>query len=117
MRRLKRTALRVKPKRAFIEWANRLEVGGVKLGQDFTPEETINLVEEGGEGTLDPATLVEPYYWAIFEEELGAWHRLEDAWPRLRDLTTFLAWFDIEVHSMVIDLGGRWVRSERYERY
>jgi hypothetical protein len=114
MRRLKRTAIRVKPKRAYIEWANSLEVGGVKLGQDFTPEETVYLVEEGANGRSTP---LERYYQAIFEEELGAWHRLEDAWPRLRDLTTFLAWFDIEVHSLVIDLGGRWVRSERYERY
>ena len=81
MRRLKRTAIRVKPKRAFIEWANSLEVGGVKFGQDFTPEETVYLVEEGGEGTLDPVALVEPDYQAIFEEDLGAWHRLEDAWP------------------------------------
>ncbi len=117
MRRLRRTALSVTPKRPYIDWANGLDVG-VKIGSEFMPEQTIYLVEDTTEQVVDLPTLLEPYYAAIFEEELGGWHRLESGWPALRDLSTFLDWFEVEVHSMVLDLKGGWcVRTEGYERY
>ena len=117
MRRLKRTALSVTPKQPYLDWANGLEAGGVKIGDEFMPEQTIYLVEDTTEQVLDVRTLLEPYYAAIFEEELGGWHRRESDWPARRDLSTFLAWFEVEVHSMVLDMkGGWWVRTEGYER-
>ena len=118
MRRLKRTALSVTPKRPYIDWANALEAGGVKIGPEFMPEQTIYLVEDTTEQALDLRTLLGPYYAAIFEEELGGWHRRESEWPARRDLSPFLAWFEVEIHSLVLDLKGGWcVRTEGYERY
>ncbi len=61
--------------------------------------------------------MLDRHYAAIFEEELGAWHRVEADWPTRRDLRTFLAWFEVDVHSLVFDLVGGWLRSERYVRY
>lgn len=117
MRRVKRMAIRLRPKQPYIQWANALDEDGVKIGIDFTPEENIYLLPESDEPLHNLARLLEPYYQDIFEEELGSWHRVEADWPARRDLTTFLAWFEVEVHSMVLDLGGRWLWSERYERY
>jgi hypothetical protein len=34
MRRVKRTAVIVIPKQPYIDWANSLEEGGVKLGEE-----------------------------------------------------------------------------------
>jgi hypothetical protein len=108
----------VTPKQLYIDWANGLETGGVKIGSEFMPEQTIYLVEDTTEQVVDLHTLLEPYDAAIFEEELGGWHRRDSAWPTRRDLSTFLDWFEVEVHSMVLDLrGGWWVRTEGYERY
>ncbi len=117
MRRVKRTAISLNPKQPYIAWANGLEAGGVKIGKDFTPEETIYLIEDTADLTLGLEALLEPYYEALFEEELGAWHRVEGDWPARRDLTTFLAWFEVEMHSMVRDMVGGWLRTERYVRY
>ena len=117
MRRIKRAAVSVKPKQPYLEWANGLDEDGVKLGIEFTPEETIYLVDELAEGELDLETLLEPYFEIIFEEELNAWHRREADWPQERDFRLFQAWFDIELHSLVLDLKGGWLRTERYERY
>jgi len=36
MRRVKRTAVIVIAKQPYIDWANSLEEGGVKLGEDYT---------------------------------------------------------------------------------
>jgi hypothetical protein len=95
-----------------------LEEGGVKIGVEFTPEETVYLIDDMPEGIVDTDSLLEPYYAVIFEEELGGWHRLEADWPKQRDFGTFQAWSETEVHSMMVDLpGGRWLRTEHYERY
>ncbi len=117
MRRVKRTAISLKPKQPYIDWANGLEEGGVKIGTEFTPEENIYLIADGVDRPDNLETLLEPCYQTIFEEELGAWHRLEADWPRRCDLRMFLAWFELEAHSLVLDLVGGWIRSERYDRY
>jgi hypothetical protein len=41
----------------------------------------------------------------VFEHELFGWHTDESAWPQNRTLALFQEWFDIELHSMVDDLG------------
>jgi hypothetical protein len=117
MRRVKRTAISLKPKQPYVDWANGLDEDGVKIGTEFTPEENIYLIADSTDQQVDLETLLEPYYQAIFEEELRAWHRIEADWPRRRDLKMFLAWFEVEVHSLVLDLVGGWIRSERYDRY
>ena len=118
MQRVKRAAICIRPKQPYIDWANGLEEGGVKIGVEFTPEETVYLIDDMSEGIVDIDSLLEPYCAVIFEEELGGWHRAEADWPKRRDFETFKAWFDTEVHSMVLDLaGGWWLRTEHYERY
>ncbi len=117
MRRVKRAAVSIKPRQPYIDWANSLDPAGVKIGVDFMPEGRVYLVEDVPEGLLDVPALVEPYYEVIWEEELGAWHRREADWPPQRDFTTFQAWFELELHSLVLDLKGGWLWTERYERY
>jgi hypothetical protein len=117
MRRVKRMAVRVTPKAPYIQWANGLEEGGVKLGSEYMPDNNIYLVEDSDDLELDLEQLLEPHYAAIFEEELGARHRREADWPQHRDLATFLAWFEVDLHSQVFDLIGGWLRTERYVRY
>jgi hypothetical protein len=53
----------------------------------------------------------------MFEEELNAWHRVEADWPQHRDFAMFQAWFEIEIHSLVLALKGGWLWTERYARY
>ncbi len=117
MRRLRRTALSVRPKQPYIDWANALDEDGPRISQDFAGEQNIYLVEDMAEGRFDLQAIVEPHYAAIFEEELGAWHRVESDWPTPRNFATFQAWFEVEVHSLVLDLAGGWLRTEPYERY
>jgi hypothetical protein len=117
MRRVKRMAVRVTPKAPYIDWANGLDEGGVKLGSEYMPDGNIYLIEDNDDLELDLERVLEPHYAAIFEEELGAWHRAEADWPRRRDLATFLAWFEVDVHSLVFDMVGGWLRTERYVRY
>lgn len=104
MRRLKRTAIIVKPRQPYIKWANSLDDDGVKLGEECMPEHTIYLVEDITGYLVDVEAMVTPHFEFIFEEELNSWHRLESDWPSNRDLATFLEWFEVEIRSMVLDL-------------
>jgi hypothetical protein len=109
--------VRVKPKQPSIDWANGLDEDGVKLGREYTPEGTIYLGDDLAKDGLDLELLLEPYFEIIFDEELNAWRRREEDWPQERDFALFQAWFEIEIHSLVLDLQGGWVWTERYERY
>ena len=44
------------------------------------------------------------YYKVIFEEQLSGWWRDETDWPTKRDMKTFTHWFDVEFHSVVLDV-------------
>jgi hypothetical protein len=116
-REVKRTALVIKPKQPYIQWANSLDEDGVKLGVDFEMEGRVYLVDNASGFDLDVEATVAPHFEFIFEEELNAWHRVESDWPARRDFDTFLEWFEVEYHSMVIDLGHGRVRTQPYWRY
>ncbi len=62
MRRVKRTAISLKPKQPYVDWANGLEEGGTKIGVDFTPEENIYLIADSVDQPDDLETLLEPHY-------------------------------------------------------
>jgi hypothetical protein len=101
---LNKVALIVRPKQPYIDWANGLEEGGPKLSLESPEQEhTIYLVEESSLD-LDPEPSLRRHYSAIFEQELAGWHRDPSEWPRQRNLNTFLKWFDIKIHSMIVDL-------------
>jgi hypothetical protein len=51
----------------------------------------------------------------IYAPPSNSWHRREREWPSSRTYETFLKWFEVEVHSMVLDLQGSWlIRTEGY---
>jgi hypothetical protein len=94
----------IKPKQPFVDWINShpdsaedpvaleqvRQDCNVFLIPDFDSEEE---VEE----------YIEDLSTDIFEIELESWYTDEESWPTNRDFQTFREWFDVEVHSMVID--------------
>lgn len=44
------------------------------------------------------------YLELIFEDQLAAWWLDEADWPTKRGASTFNKWFDVEVHTIVLDL-------------
>ena len=53
-----------------------------------------------------PEVLLQEFYECHFEEQLSDWCTDEHAWPQHRALTMFKQWFDVEYHSIVLDLVG-----------
>src|SRR5262245_57229626 len=98
---LNRAVLIVRPKQPYLDWAASLDDSGVL--PDITGEQTVYLVPEY-ESDEDAQEVLETVYATVFENELYGWRTDEAAWPRNRDFQTFLAWFSIEMHSVIEDL-------------
>ena len=99
-----RSALLVRRKKPYIDWANGLDEDGPRLSlEEPLKDSTVYLVDEIGYHG-DAQEVIGKYYSTIFEQELVAWHLVEKDWPQKRDLKTFQDWFEVEAHSMVLDV-------------
>ena len=103
MKEVNRSALVVKWKTPYVEWANGFDDGGPKLNPEDNKSANIYLVSET-ETIGDTTAILRQVYNAIFESELSFWMTNEESWPKDRSFETFLQWFDVEFQEMVYDL-------------
>jgi len=52
----------------------------------------------------EEAELLQQFYDLIFEEQRAGWWTGKSDRPKKRDLATFNKWFEVEFHSLVLDL-------------
>ncbi len=101
---INRSVIMVNPKAPYIDWANGLDDDGPKLSLSDSPHErTIYLVDEI-EFNRDFDKVIDEHYSKIFEHELYSWHLAEEDWPQDRGRDVFNEWFELETHSLVLDL-------------
>ena len=103
MRAINRSALVVRPKEPYIQWALSLDDSSAHLEADLREQFSVYLVARDPEEAEESAP-IENYYSRIFELELEEWHLDMDDWPENRDLVTFHEWFSVEAHSLIVDL-------------
>src|SRR5437667_5110603 len=106
MHLINRSAIIVKPKQPYIDWANHFDAGGPTLTLEKGRRDPSVFLADDLENEPEPERIIKKYYKMIFEHELREWMTAEETWPRTRDLRTFLEWFDVCICTMVIDLSG-----------
>jgi hypothetical protein len=100
---LNRCVITVKAKKPFFDWIQTLpEAAGMTL--DELNEDGIAYLLPDLEDDDDLESILPQCFDLIFEEELIGWRTDEKMWPVVRDLPTFLSWFDVQRRSIVIDL-------------
>jgi len=97
MKIVNRGFITVKPKQAFIEWANQQDN---EFQIDLDAEPSVYLIEEDF-FEIDP--IIESKYKLIFQCELAAVSDNEEGFPEIK-LSVFKEWFSLKVGSTVIDL-------------
>ena len=100
---LNRSAVMVRPKQPFLDWA--AQTNGSDSRPDRDDERVVYLIPEYDD-EQEAWELVEEVYAEIFESELYGWHTDESAWLQQRDFAMVRQWFDIELNSSVEDLCG-----------
>jgi hypothetical protein len=94
----------LKPNQPFLNWVNT---------HKEDDEDDINLEELRQDSTallvpiFDTRAEVEEYiesiYQDLFETELCAWTLDEETWPQPTSYNLFKEWFELEIHSLVLD--------------
>lgn len=107
MTTVNRSALVVRPRERYFEWASSVDEGAA---------ETVNVLREAGWASVylvdqDPherreSAPLEGYFEEIFDRELNGWHRDPEAWPQVRTFDVFTDWFEVYATSVVTDLGA-----------
>ncbi|RKR04489.1 hypothetical protein C7446_1698 [Kushneria sinocarnis] len=107
MQLVNRSALSVRPTRAFVDWINSLEAteGDDDLTlADVEQESTVYLIPE-----MDSLEALQAYvrerYLDILENELQAWEEDRRYWPEPLDEAMFERFLSIEYSYMTLDLG------------
>lgn len=112
MPEINRSLLVVKPKQPYLDWVHTLIDERFTL-DDVRDDSTAYLIPEV-ELIDERAVIIECCYDFIFEVELASWHPHQADWPEQRDLKTFLEWFDLEFHSLVLDMGRTPIEEIEY---
>lgn len=99
---INRTIAILKPRQPYLDWAcsvpDPIPISLDELRRDCTAV----LLPEFSDDTQAEAYL-QTIYLELFEQELAAWDTNPDDWPQERDYGIFRTWFDIELHSLVLD--------------
>ena len=110
---INRMVVVLRPRSPFVEWANALpDAGDLKLSLDELNEDcTVFLIPDfpDGESALRH---IKKIYDDIFVIELEGICLLEEWWPHKRTWKMFLEWFDIEIHSSVLDTSNDPIHRE-----
>jgi hypothetical protein len=102
---LNRTALIVRPKRRYKEWADSVATGDDDPIFDLDQARlspTVYLIAAPPDDDLED--LIDEYAGEIFEAQLELWHLDEADWPANRSAHVFRDWFDVTLADIVSDL-------------
>lgn len=112
MSEINRGLLIVKPKQPLFDWIQTLPDQTEVLEGDQVEHDDMAAIEFDNTAYLVPEfeddeeakEVLHELYSYIFEKELESWALEESDWPKNRDLTMFVEWFEVEFHSIVHDL-------------
>ena len=98
-----RFAVMLVPNEAFLHWAQSCFEDESELTLEAVRQEpTVYLIPEGGE---EPERYLPKHYETMLVQELGGWCTDEESWPDDLSFRTFRSFFEVQVTSMVFDLG------------
>ena len=104
----------IKPKQPFLDWLRSQPDWDLDLTLEQLHEECTVVLTPDFPYIEDARKYVESLYEMLFEIELDSWYTDPSWWPDNRNLKTFRKWFDIEIHSMVIDFWGKPLKRESF---
>jgi hypothetical protein len=103
----------IKPKPPFLDWLMQLPDPPKNLTLDELRTDCTAILIPEFDYPDDSYAFVQKLSQQIFELELDSWYRDRAWWPTKRDDQTFRAWFDVEIHSMVLATLDRKINTSK----
>lgn len=97
-----RMALVLRPRQPFIDWLKAIADDEHVTDQTLQTDPTVVLVPVI-DNEEELGVYVAQNYRPWLEHEFGSWCLKEEDWPKDRDLQAFQKYFDLDIHSLVID--------------
>jgi hypothetical protein len=104
MKVLNRNIFVVKAKPPFVNWVNGLPGIVIPVTLEELWDDCTTYLVPASFGEEEARDYIQKFKLYMFAIELDSWQHDPDAWPRKRTAGMFDRWFDLEFHSMLIDL-------------
>ena len=106
MQTINRSAIVLLPRQPILDWLNYVDPNGPSLKLDEIRDDNAIYLAPEFEDNRQAMRWLERNCQMIFEEKLCGWITDHAAWPEKLTWKLFQEWFDISIHSMVVDLDG-----------
>lgn len=93
----------IKPRQPFFEWLQGTPDWDIDLTLETLRVDCSSLLIPEFEEPEEAVAYIDDMFEQIFDMELASWYTDESTWPKKRTLKMFWEWFDVELHSTVID--------------
>ncbi len=104
MSHINRSVVVVKARQPFLDWTQSLPDPLENLTLERLHDDCHAYLFPHWDAHEEREELLAEVYDFLFDQELFGWHRDARAFPRNRTLMGFREWFDVEFHSVVVDL-------------
>ena len=103
MQTINRSIAIIKPKQPFVDWANQLPDAEDKTLLEDLNDDCLAILIPNYETNDEAKKYIDGMVEDIFEEQLFGRCTHKPWWPKKRTKKLFWAWFEAELHSIVID--------------
>ena len=90
-------------KQPFVDWANELPDAEFKSSLDDFKTDCLAVLIPDYDTDEEAVGFINEIYEDIFTQILSDWSIEESWWPQDRTNEMFWQWFDVELHSIVMD--------------
>ena len=109
-----RNSVIIKPKQPYLDWLNKLNIPDLEVNLEELRRECTAVLIPEVESEEDAFSYLENIFEDLFEMELAAWCQDDAQWPQPLTWQLFNEWFDLEIHSMVIDIASEDLKKEEF---
>jgi len=103
MRHINRGVAIILPKQPYVDWANGLPDAGFSVTLDDVRHDALAVLILDFDTDEEARRYIDDLAEEIFEYKLWDWCTNENWWPSDRSKARFWEWFDVAVHSEVLD--------------
>ena len=93
----------IKPRQPYLDWAKRITEPADDVTLDELRTDCTAILIPDFDAPAESEAFIAGFAVDLFEMELEAWDRDPATWPEDRSFETFREWFDVEIHSIVLD--------------
>lgn len=104
----------IKPRTPYIDWVNSLPGMDKPFDSESLQKDCTAILLPALDNEEESLKYIKTIFNKLFEIELDSWYSDKKLWPKKRTFTLFTEWFDIEIHSEVIDFLENDIEKEEY---